>query len=202
MAANLKRISHDHPSIAATAIMLEAGLGMAALALGAIMRSSVLATLHWNLRALLLGCVAAVPMLSLFIACASATSGPLADIRRKLDELLAGLFDAASTLDLLVISVAAGVGEELFFRAFLQGELTTAVGPWLGLGAASVLFGLAHPITRLYVVLAIAMGCYLGWIWMASGNLVVPIIAHGLYDFIVLASLARRREHEAEDLED
>jgi membrane protease YdiL (CAAX protease family) len=34
---------------------------------------------------------------------------------------------------------------------------------------------------------------YLGWLWLASGNLLAPIITHGLYDFLALAYLTRRR---------
>jgi membrane protease YdiL (CAAX protease family) len=52
-----------------------------------------------------------------------------------------------------------------------------------------VLFGLLHPITPTYAVLAALMGAYLGGVWLASGNLLVPIVAHALYDFIALAYL-------------
>jgi membrane protease YdiL (CAAX protease family) len=36
------------------------------------------------------------------------------------------------------------------------------------------------------------MGAYLGGLWEASGNLLVPIVAHALYDFAVLRLLLRR----------
>src|SRR5262249_54526611 len=59
-------------------------------------------------------------------------------------------------------------------------------GPWLGLAAASVLFGLLHAVTPTYAVLATLMGGYLGGLWMATGNILAPIIVHALYDFVVL----------------
>ena len=71
----------------------------------------------------------------------------------------------------------------------------------LALLLASLLFGLAHAITRTYVVLATVFGIYLGWLWTASGNLLVPIVAHALYDFVALSALVRaeRRKQESTD---
>jgi membrane protease YdiL (CAAX protease family) len=36
------------------------------------------------------------------------------------------------------------------------------------------------------------MGAYLGGLWQTSGNLLVPIVAHAVYDFAVLCVLLRR----------
>jgi membrane protease YdiL (CAAX protease family) len=35
------------------------------------------------------------------------------------------------------------------------------------------------------------MGAFLGWIFIATGNLLPVIICHGLYDFLALAYLTR-----------
>jgi membrane protease YdiL (CAAX protease family) len=57
---------------------------------------------------------------------------------------------------------------------------------------AGVLFGLVHSITFTYVVLATLMGVYLGWVWLyADHNLLVIVITHALYDFVVLLWLLR-----------
>jgi membrane protease YdiL (CAAX protease family) len=48
-----------------------------------------------------------------------------------------------------------------------------------------------HPITRMYVVLCVLVGLYLGWLWMVTDNLLVPIVAHGAYDFFALVYLVR-----------
>ena len=66
-------------------------------------------------------------------------------------------------------------------------------GVWVGLAVASVLFGLAHAITVSYVLLAALMGLYLGWLWIATGNLLVPIMAHAGYDFLALVYLVKIR---------
>ena len=37
------------------------------------------------------------------------------------------------------------------------------------------------------------IGLYLGWLWMATGNLLVPIVTHTVYDFVVLVYLVKIR---------
>ncbi|MCG8584479.1 MAG: CPBP family intramembrane metalloprotease, partial [Pirellulales bacterium] len=92
-----------------------------------------------------------------------------------------------------VISVLAGLGEELLFRALLQSALIDWLGVWPGILVAGLLFGLAHPLSRTYIVVAAAIGIYLGWLFAATSNLLVPIIAHALYDFIALVYLSRTK---------
>jgi membrane protease YdiL (CAAX protease family) len=64
---------------------------------------------------------------------------------------------------------------------------------WTALGMVSVLFGIMHWISRAYAVFATILGFYLGWLWIASGNLLVPIVAHGLYDFVALVYVVKMR---------
>jgi hypothetical protein len=93
-----------------------------------------------------------------------------------------------------VIGAAAGVGEEVLFRGVLQ--------PLVGWPAASVLFGLAHMGGRAmapFAVWAAVMGGALGALAIATGGIVAPIVAHGVYDVLALAYVrrgARRREHQ------
>ena len=63
----------------------------------------------------------------------------------------------------------------------------------LGLLAAALLFGLLHSITPAYAILAGLVGLYLGGLWLACGNLLTPIVAHGTYDFLALVYLVRVR---------
>ena len=46
-------------------------------------------------------------------------------------------------------------------------------------------------MTLAYAMLAALVGGYLGWLHLASGNLLVPILAHALYDFVALRLLLR-----------
>ena len=60
------------------------------------------------------------------------------------------------------------------------------------LAIASLAFGLMHPISLTYVLLAALFGAYLGWIWKVTDSFLVVIVAHVLYDFLALAYLLRR----------
>jgi membrane protease YdiL (CAAX protease family) len=46
----------------------------------------------------------------------------------------------------------------------------------------------------MYLVLAGLIGLYLGGIWLATGNLLVPIIAHAMYDFVALVYFVKTRK--------
>jgi membrane protease YdiL (CAAX protease family) len=50
-------------------------------------------------------------------------------------------------------------------------------------------FGLAHPISTTYAVLASLIGIYLGFLFVATDNLLVPIVTHAAYDFLALVYL-------------
>jgi hypothetical protein len=118
------------------------------------------------------------------------------------ERLVIPLFAACNWLDLAIIAVLAGLGEELLFRGLIQ-EVSAvliggAVGRWSACIGTSVLFGLAHWITPTYAVLAALIGFYLGWLWLTSGNLLLPITAHALYDFVVLAYLLKLRRREGD----
>jgi membrane protease YdiL (CAAX protease family) len=67
------------------------------------------------------------------------------------------------------------------------------VGDWMALVAVAVLFGMVHALNVGYALLATLMGLYLGWLWMATGNLMVPIVAHAVYDFLALLYILRER---------
>jgi len=50
-------------------------------------------------------------------------------------------------------------------------------------------FGLAHCLTPAYAVLAAIVGAYLGSLFALTGNPLLPILAHALYDLPALAIL-------------
>jgi membrane protease YdiL (CAAX protease family) len=148
-----------------------------------------LAQVTWG--ALGIGVVLTLPPLAVMWVTSEIRLAPFERIRREIDEIIGTLFGRASLLDLAMISLLAGVGEEALFRGVLQ---TTAAG-WStslwGLVAASVLFGLMHFVTPTYAMLATAIGAYLGWLFLAFDNLVVPMAVHGIYDFVALVYLRR-----------
>ena len=73
----------------------------------------------------------------------------------------------------------------------MQTNLAGAMGVVPALLVTSVLFGLVHFVTSTYAVMAGIIGVYLGVISIWSGNLLVPMVVHALYDFVALMYLAR-----------
>lgn len=107
---------------------------------------------------------------------------------RHLKDLLAG----AGLLHIIALSLAAGVGEELLFRGWLQGWLENLFQDWgttgslIAIGIAAFFFGLAHPLSKGYIALATLLGFALGLSFYWSRNLFVPIIAHAAYDTFLM----------------
>jgi len=90
-------------------------------------------------------------------------------------------------LTALALGAAAGIGEEMLFRGVLQFELGSRLGSEvLAVGLTSVVFGALHAVTPLYAGLAALASVYFGWLYLATGNLVVPIITHAFYDWAAL----------------
>jgi uncharacterized protein len=147
-------------------------------------------TVEWGdpVRGVAIGAVAAVLLAVINHAILTrATSSWIVDgVRAVYHEVLVPVFGTLDTAGIVVIGIAAGLGEEWLFRGVLQ--------PLLGWPAASVLFGLAHMGGRsmfAFAVWATAMGAALGGVAIVSGGLIAPIVAHGLYDMLALAYVRR-----------
>lgn len=172
-------------------LVVEGGLALAAWLLGWLTGVSPLKRLRLDWRDVSLGLVICIPMLLVFCACLRWPVGPLARTKQLVDKIIRPLFGSCSLLELAFLSALAGIGEEMFFRGFLQDLFVQRLGPIGGLLCASVCFGLLHPITPTYMVMATLMGTYLGWWYMDNGNLLTVIVAHGLYDFCALIVLVK-----------
>lgn len=176
------------------AVLFEAGLGILAVALGWLINCPIWQAIRWNVHDALAALVATAPLVLLFFLCLRWPVGPLARIKSFADEVLKPLFRPCKLVDLAAISLSAGFGEEALFRAVLQSSLSRWLDLWPALALASLVFGLLHWITPTYAVLATAMGAYLGWLYLGSGNLLVPILVHALYDFVALAFVVQDRD--------
>jgi membrane protease YdiL (CAAX protease family) len=174
------------------ASLFEGGLAVLAWALGWLLDQAPWQGLRWDWRDSLLGLAASLPLMLLFWLCLRWQIPPLIRIRKVVDELIRPLFADCTVAELAVLSLLAGFGEELLFRGVLQEAMSGWCGPWLALAAVSLVFGLVHAITPTYAVLATLMGVFLGGLWLASGNLLVPIVAHAVYDFAALVDIVKR----------
>jgi membrane protease YdiL (CAAX protease family) len=177
-------------------IAFEAGLILVAWLLGWLLGHKPLDSLHWSVSGFLMGPVATLPMLAAFFLLLRSRFRAIERIRRLFDEIALPFFGAYTWFDLTVLSLLAGIGEEMLFRGVAQAALDHWLGPWPALALARLLFGMLHALTPAYAILASLAGAYLGVVWLATGNLLVVIEAHSLYDFIALSYLlrdARRR---------
>jgi membrane protease YdiL (CAAX protease family) len=93
----------------------------------------------------------------------------------------------------MVLSAIAGFSEELLFRGVIQPWLESSWGMTAGLLVSNIIFGLAHAVTPLYAVLATLVGIYLSLSLDYGGdrNLLLPMVIHGLYDFLAFMALIR-----------
>ena len=117
---------------------------------------------------------------------------PLSQLRNEIDEKIAPIFANCKIVDLAVIALLAGVGEELFFRGWLQTVLTHKSGVLLGIVITSAIFGLLHYLSTTYAIYAFLTGIYLGIIYHITGNLFIVMAIHALYDFIALVYLVKK----------
>ena len=168
--------SDDGPGSAAvmpfpTMVLLEAGLAPLALALGFLFRCPPLADFAWDADAAGLGLIAAMPMLADLAAALRWPVGPLRRIKAFLERELAPALAGCGWPDLALISVAAGVGEEMLFRGVIQGALARAIGPAAAVALAGLVFGLLPPgLDRLRRHRRALLGAYLGLVWLATGE--------------------------------
>ena len=194
-----------------TAVLFESALAVLALVLGWAMGPSArnlvpeLSTEElWPiLSGVGQGLIAAVPILIAVEVIRRLPWEPIRELERLTEDGMVKSLLKLRPAELIVISLCAGIGEELLFRGWLMYWLADGMALAVptadptgvlmaALVVSSIVFGFFHPITRLYVVLAALMGLYFGALVIWSGNLLVPITAHAAYDAAQL--LIARRE--------
>ncbi len=170
----------------------ELSLGVLAFILGAIIGVFPAERLRFQGAAIGAGVAATVPLLLLFFLFLRLEIPPIVRIRRLLFRLLAPVASELTPLAALLLGFAAGVGEELLFRGFLQDGLVQLFGLTPGILLGAAIFGLLHSVTPFYAIYAAILGGFLGLLYHLSGSLLAPIISHSLYDAIGLILLRKR----------
>lgn len=101
---------------------------------------------------------------------------------------------------ILLISLAAGIGEEALFRGGLQTLIGDHLPAWAAILAASLLFVLVHLGSRAVAVFVFAYSLAFGIVYQGTGSLVGVMLAHAVFDIwaiaIVQRELSRRGELE------
>lgn len=177
-----------------SACLFEAGLTVVAVVLGWLSEIDPFAFLHFSEIAIFIGILGTIPLFLLFLLLEQMTVESVVAIRRFLLETLGAALYRYHWADLLILAAIAGFSEEVLFRGVIQPWMEGAWGIVAGLIGSNILFGLVHAITPLYAVLAMVVGIYLS-LAMDYGdgrNLLIPIVIHGLYDFMAFIALMRR----------
>ena len=186
------------------ALLVEGGMLIVALVIGWFgfyEKSQPLYELDWNscLEGLGWGIAATVPMVILMLVIHY--WGP--EFFRPMNEFVANrlkpMFETCTLFELFLLSLMAGLGEEIFFRWCLQGGLADVLSErfgvdaatWTALIAVSFLFGLCHWVNASYGITTFLIGIYLGWTMIQAGNWLVPAVAHALFDFLALLFITR-----------
>jgi uncharacterized protein len=98
--------------------------------------------------------------------------------RRSADFYLDLVIKPLTWADLMWLGILPGMSEELLFR----GVMLPAIGlTWFGIFMSSACFGVLHFSGSQhwsYVIWAIVIGSLLGYSAAATGNLLIPIVAH------------------------
>ena len=179
------------------AVQVEGGLAILAIVIAWFAGISLRDMFAFEPFPILIAVAATIPML-VFCRLVYVLPFKMVDFtRRFLHSVYLDFIRHCSVLQLLLVAIMSGVGEELLFRGILQTSITNGCGggTWglaVGIGVTSFLFAVAHPINKLYVFLCFLIGIYLGLLFAWSdNNLIVPIIIHALYNFVVFLVMPR-----------
>ena len=151
----------------------------------------------WSLEAVALG----VALAAILLLAIDLSRRALPKVWEELDDHAVRLFAQAPfklTWTMVVsLSLVAGVFEEIVFRGVLQTWLETHMSLWSAIFVQAAIFAALHPISKAYVAYVLLIGIVLGWVFAASGNLLIVMVAHFLYDVYALGRLKRLAEDRA-----
>ncbi|HTN74199.1 MAG TPA: CPBP family intramembrane glutamic endopeptidase [Pirellulaceae bacterium] len=196
------------------ALATEGGLVALALLIASWWGHNLWGSIQWsaaaweaNLTAIGQGAIATIPLLFLLLFVDRCPAWFLQPLKRSVDQQVVPLFAQTNVAEFGLISIAAGFGEELFFRGLIQAGLLAELQAadllepryalLISIGVASIIFGLCHCLNIDYAILATLSGIYLGVLFVCTDNLLAPITAHILYDFFALCYLVMWRKKRA-----
>jgi membrane protease YdiL (CAAX protease family) len=101
--------------------------------------------------------------------------------------------------DAVAGGLMAGVGEEPFFRGVLVGCFEQ---PAVGVVAAAFVFGAMHHLRWRYIsfsIWGVGEGLIFGTLYVTTGSILVPAIAHGMFDTVGFLYFERLRDHRGQE---
>jgi membrane protease YdiL (CAAX protease family) len=92
-------------------------------------------------------------------------------------QVLTGIRGSELVGAVLVLGVVAGSAEEIFFRGYMQSRLREHWPPAGAVAVTSVAFAALH-VDLVHVVLALALGLYLGFVVELTGSTLPALVCH------------------------
>ncbi|MDR2705061.1 MAG: CPBP family intramembrane metalloprotease [Planctomycetaceae bacterium] len=190
------------------AVLFEGGLSIVALFIGFLFGLNLWSGAFFDITTVFYILGLTLPLIVCYFVLLWLPFECLKTIDRLICELFQQYMIRFSIWQIAILSVAAGLGEELLFRSLLQsgvyGAIANEATNPMGLEFLtdyrlmfvlifiSILFGAAHAVTTTYFFLAFIISIYLGVILILTGNIIIPISIHALYDFLVLVFIKFR----------
>lgn len=81
------------------------------------------------------------------------------------------------------ICILAPIYEEMLFRGILLRRFTLRWSPQKSIIVSSIIFGIIH-LNPINAVFAFALGCVLGYAYLKTKNIVIPILLHSFNNFL------------------
>lgn len=144
-------------------------------------------------------------LLGLFGVTPEAAAGPFWSFQAALPEMLqtaarrlGGEVGFHSALYLGLVALWAGLGEELFYRGYVQEVLRRRWNRWAALLLANLLFAIRHAAqlalvepypwgaAAAWVAFAFVAGLVFGWLYERTGSLWLPVWTHYWFNLIPL----------------
>lgn len=116
---------------------------------------------------------------------------PSPDRKEFLDSKVYPLCQALNLPLMVIISLLAGIGEELFFRDLILNFLNSEFGATVAVIISSLLFAIVHFIGQIrnnirLIVIYFIVGIYFGIIYLTTKSVLICITIHCLYDLLAM----------------
>lgn len=176
------------------ALAVEAGLGVLALLVAPWVGIDWRTWINWSWGTALFGVFVGIVLFGLLLLLRRSSWGPMRRLIGLVDDFVQPLFGQCRGVDLLLVAILAGIGEEFLFRgviqvgldSWMQGFMSPTAAMMAALVIASAVFGLLHFVSVEYFVFATILGLLMGAMVIWTGDLLSSVIAHAAYDYFAL----------------
>lgn len=106
------------------------------------------------------------------------------DIQPQVQQAIQGSGVAPVVL-VIVVALLTPIAEEMLLRGLLYQALAKRMPGWPAIGLSGLAFALAH-VEPFVVVLTLPLGVFLAYIFRRHGTLVVPVVAHLVFNLVAV----------------